>query len=237
MREYGLFVRGFLDGSRADELADELGMNRNAIYQARFRGFAALRKCMETGGLAFMARWQRGPADVPVADAPVAEPSSTSPLASVGDPAPLRNSFDPTLDAFAAWRGGGLQVRVSTDREQGWPVVANSPNYFGMRQLVPTPEQKAAAENPRLAHLTMWFHAPSKTPCLTIAHGMLVEQIAVNPSGFRGGFAPSPGGRGYTLEYAIPWRLLNCDRDPPRPGDLGACGVSMRRRSPRGMTV
>ena len=139
--------------------------------------------------------------------------------ASVGDPAPLRNTFDPAVDAFAAWRGGGVQVRVSTDREQGWPVVANSPNYFGMRQLVPTPEQKAAAENPRLAHLTMWFHAPSKTPCLSIAHGMLVEQIVVNPSGFRGGFAPSPGGRGYTLEYAIPWRLLNCDRDPPRPGD------------------
>jgi hypothetical protein len=139
--------------------------------------------------------------------------------AAIGDPAPLRNTFDPELDAFAAWRGGGLQVRVSTDREQGWPVVANSPNYFGMRQLVPTPEQKAAAENPRLAHLTMWFHAPSNTPCLTIAHGMLVEQIVVNPSGFRAAFAPVPGGRGYTLEYAIPWRLLNCENDPPRPGD------------------
>jgi RNA polymerase sigma-70 factor (ECF subfamily) len=44
-------VRAGLDGVRADELADELGMHRNAIYQARFRGFAALRKCMETGGL------------------------------------------------------------------------------------------------------------------------------------------------------------------------------------------
>lgn len=44
-------VRAGLDGGRADELANELGMNRNAIYQARFRGFAALRKCMETGGL------------------------------------------------------------------------------------------------------------------------------------------------------------------------------------------
>jgi DNA-directed RNA polymerase specialized sigma24 family protein len=44
-------VRAGLDGVRADALADELGMNRNAIYQARFRGFAALRKCMETGGL------------------------------------------------------------------------------------------------------------------------------------------------------------------------------------------
>ena len=44
-------VRAGLDGGSADELADELGMNRNAIYQARFRGFAALRKCMETGGI------------------------------------------------------------------------------------------------------------------------------------------------------------------------------------------
>jgi RNA polymerase sigma-70 factor (ECF subfamily) len=44
-------VRAGLDGVRADELANELGMNRIAIYQARFRGFAALRKCMETGGL------------------------------------------------------------------------------------------------------------------------------------------------------------------------------------------
>lgn len=139
--------------------------------------------------------------------------------ASVGDPAPLKNTFDPLVDAFAAWRGGGVQVRLSTDREQGWPVAANAPNYFGMRQQVPTPEQRAAAENPRLAHLTMWFHAPSQMPCLSIAHGMLVEQIVVNPSGFRGAFAASPGGRGYTLEYAIPWRLLNCQRDPPRSGD------------------
>lgn len=44
-------VRSGLDGVRADQLAGELGMNRNALYQARFRGFAALRKCMETGGL------------------------------------------------------------------------------------------------------------------------------------------------------------------------------------------
>ena len=139
--------------------------------------------------------------------------------ASIGDPAPLRNTYDPALDAFAAWRGGSLQVRLSTDREQGWPVAANSPNYFAMRNLVPTPEQKLAAANPRLAHLTMWFHAPSKTPCLTIASGMLTEPIVVNPDGFRGAFARSPGGRGYTLEYAIPWRLLNCEDDPPQPGD------------------
>lgn len=139
--------------------------------------------------------------------------------ASVGDPAPLRNTYDPSLDAFTSWCGGGLQVRLSTDRKQGWPVVANGPSYYGMRQVVPTPEQLLAAENPRLKHLTLWFHAPSKTPCLTIASGMLVERIVVNPAGFQGAFARSPGGRGYTLEYAIPWRLLSCEDDPPRPGD------------------
>jgi RNA polymerase sigma-70 factor (ECF subfamily) len=43
-------IRASLDGIRADALAEELGVNRNALYQARFRGFAALRKCMEFRG-------------------------------------------------------------------------------------------------------------------------------------------------------------------------------------------
>lgn len=27
-------------------------------------------------------------------------------------------------------------------------------------------------------------------------------------------------GLGYTLEYAIPWRRLHCEKDPPRAGDV-----------------
>lgn len=40
-------VRAGLDGSRADDLASELRMSPNAIYQARFRAHASLQKCME----------------------------------------------------------------------------------------------------------------------------------------------------------------------------------------------
>jgi hypothetical protein len=70
----------------------------------------------------------------------------------------------------------------------------------------------------------MWFHAASQTPCLTIHRGMLVGDLEVNPSagqagGYRGGFTRDADGKGYTLEYAIPWRLLNCADDPPRAGD------------------
>jgi ferric-dicitrate binding protein FerR (iron transport regulator) len=139
--------------------------------------------------------------------------------AHVGDPKPLRSVIDPEVDAEDGWRGGGIQVRLSTDRTMGWPVAANAAAYFNMRHLVPTEDEEAAARNPRLSHLTMWFHAPSQTPCLTIAHGMLADGFVVNPVGFRGAFARDADGRGYVLEYSIPWRLLNCVDAPPQPGD------------------
>ena len=139
--------------------------------------------------------------------------------AHVGDSAPMQSMIDPSLDADDGWRGGGVQVRLSTDRGMGWPVNASAPNYYAMRGIAPTAEQKASATNSRLAHLTMWFHAPSQKACLTIAHGMLVSDLVVDPSGYRGGFVRDANGNGYVLEYAIPWRLLNCEADPPRAGD------------------
>ena len=139
--------------------------------------------------------------------------------ARVGDPHPLSSSIDPTLDADIGWQGGAVQVRLSTDRSQGWPVNANAPNYYAVRGLEAAPQQREAAFNPRLAHLTMWFHAASATPCLTIAQGMMVQDLQVNPSGFRAAYTRDADGRGYVMEYAIPWRLLNCETDPPQPGD------------------
>ena len=143
--------------------------------------------------------------------------------ARVSDPAPLRNQINPELDPEQIWCGGAVQVRLSTDRAQGWPVNANAPNYYRMRELEPDDAEMQAAENPKLAHLTMWYHAPSQRPCLRIEYGMLAGGVAMNPSEFEGAFARADDGRGYVLEYAIPWRLLHADRDPPQPGDvLGA---------------
>lgn len=140
--------------------------------------------------------------------------------AHVGDPMPLRSIIDPEIDAFWGWRGGAVQVRVSTDRRMGWPARGNCSSYYTQRKLAPTPEQEEAARNPRLAHLTMWFHAPTKTPCLTIVDGALVGEMQVNPAGFVGAFVADADGKGYTMEYAIPWSLLGCADDPPRSGDV-----------------
>ena len=139
--------------------------------------------------------------------------------AHVGDPYPLRSAIDPELDPEFGWQGGGLQVRISTDRGMGWPADADSPNYYSARQLEPTAADRKKAENPRLAHLTMWHHAPSGRACITVAHGMNLNDLAVNPPGVVGVFRPDPDGRGYVVEYAIPWRVVHAEDDPPRRGD------------------
>ena len=139
--------------------------------------------------------------------------------AHVGDPAPMRSVVDPAINPGDGWRGGSVQVRVSTDRQMGWPANGNTAGYFAQRNLEPTPEQKVAARNLRIAHLTLWYHAPSQTPCLTINHGMRLGDFVLSPSGFRAAFTRDADGKGYTLEYAIPWPLMNCADDPPRSGD------------------
>jgi hypothetical protein len=139
--------------------------------------------------------------------------------ARVRDPEPMKSGIDPEIDGDLGWRGGGVQLRLSTDRRLGWPVEANSAKYFSLRGLVPAGDERPAAENPRLAHLTLWYHAASDTPCLSIDYGMRPAERVVNPRGYRGRFTLAPDSRGYTVEYAIPWRLLRCDDDPPQSDD------------------
>jgi hypothetical protein len=139
--------------------------------------------------------------------------------AHIGDPMPMRGIIDPAVDAGYGWQSGGVQVRVSTDRGMGWPARGNAWIYYEQRRIEPNAEQMELAANPRFAHLTMWFHAPTKTPCLTIVDGMLTGPLVVNPAGFSGAFRADDDGKGYTLEYAIPWTLLGCADDPPRSGD------------------
>jgi hypothetical protein len=140
--------------------------------------------------------------------------------AHVGDPLPLRSIIDPEIDGDWGWRGGGVQVRVSTDRQMGWPARGNGPSYYMQRPITPSAEDEEWARNPRLAHLTMWFHAPTQTPCLTINEGMQFTNSVTNPAGFVGAFVPDADGKGYTMEYAIPWALLGCGDDPPQRGDV-----------------
>ena len=140
--------------------------------------------------------------------------------AHVADPLALRNQYDPELDAQIAWQGGGLLLRFSADRRMGWPVDANSPGYYIPRPYSPDEAERKKSKNQKLSHLTLWHHAPTGKACVAINHGTHYADPIVNPIGAHGAFTPDADGRGYTLEYAIPWGLLNAADDPPRTGDV-----------------
>ncbi len=141
--------------------------------------------------------------------------------AHIGDPYPMRNIVDPVTDPEFAWRGGGLQIRLAADASLGWPVEAHAPVYFKLRNLPADPAQIAIASDKRFSHFSMWHYAPEGRDCLFLEYGMDFHSGVANPPGYRGSMRQDADGTGYTLEYAIPWTLLNAPR-PPVPGDTFA---------------
>ncbi|HOW64560.1 MAG TPA: hypothetical protein P5186_18885 [Candidatus Paceibacterota bacterium] len=135
--------------------------------------------------------------------------------AHVADPAPMRNLIDPAMDGDSGWRGGGIQVRLSTDRNLGWPVDANAEIYYHGQPVKP----RLQDQNEKLVHLTLWHHTPSQQDCLHVSYGMDFHGGQTNPNGYRAAFREDSDRRGYILEYAIPWALLKAQSDPPRAGD------------------
>jgi hypothetical protein len=133
--------------------------------------------------------------------------------AHVGDPHPMRGQISPLEHVNRHGMGGAVSLRISTDRKAGWPLRAE--NVVARLGRPAGPQD----QSDKLAFVVMWYYAPSQLPCLHLRYGMDMHGLKVNPEGYRGAFRIDPDGRGYTLEYAIPWKLLNAADDPPTAGD------------------
>ena len=53
---------------------------------------------------------------------------------------------------------------------------------------------------------------------LRLQYGLKIHGDTTDANGWQGAFRKDADGKGYTLEYTIPWSLLNCADDPPRAG-------------------
>jgi hypothetical protein len=133
--------------------------------------------------------------------------------AHVGDPEPMRNA---SREGFQ-FAGGSVIVRLSTDRQLGWPLKGINPIF---RPANPSRELLADSTNERVTSLILWYDATSGRASLDLQHSFELQPPAAPPAGWKGAFQKDADGLGYTLEYAIPWRLLHCESDPPRAGDV-----------------
>ncbi len=135
--------------------------------------------------------------------------------AHVGDPEPMRNVAPDTM-AFA---GGSVIVRVSTDRKLGWPLKGTMANAISKDPMkLPLPDSLSD----RVVSLILSHDARTGEPRIRLQYGFDLRGDESQPSGWQGAFRKDANGQGYSLEYAIPWRLLHCEHDPPCAGDVMA---------------
>ncbi len=143
--------------------------------------------------------------------------------AHVGDPAPMRSTMDPPAgrDQYA-WRGGSVIVRLCVDPKLGWPLPSlGKPEADFTRADAGTRPEDVSEQ---IVHATMWYHRTSGRARLLLSYGMDFHGERTDPPAWEGSFKMDPNGLGYTLEYAIPWSLLNASARPPQAGDqLAAC--------------
>jgi len=133
--------------------------------------------------------------------------------AHVGDPEPMRNASG---DDFL-FAGGSVIVRLSTDRRLGWPLKGKHRQFWPANL---SRELLADSTSERVTSLILWHDARSGRTSLHLQYSFELESPAATPAGWKGTFQKDADGLGYTLEYAIPWRLLHCENDPPRAGDV-----------------
>jgi hypothetical protein len=153
--------------------------------------------------------------------------------ARIRDPFPLHNVTNPDTDPELGWRGGGVQVRLCLNRRHAWPVNQVNPRLYVVgRPVEPAPSSQE--DDRRTVHLTLWNYAPRSEPCLHVHYGMTFRTSITNPTGFRGAYQPAADGRGYTLEYFMPWSVLNAADDPPQAGDVLAANWTVHWSGPDG---
>lgn len=133
--------------------------------------------------------------------------------AHVGDPHPMRSQILPSDSVDRHGAGGAVALRISTDRQAGWPLTAVGDGERNGRPASP------ADLSDKLSFVVLWFCEPEQKACIHLRHGMDLHGVQVNPTGYQGALREDADGRGYTLEYTIPWQLLNAADDPPRAGD------------------
>ena len=139
--------------------------------------------------------------------------------AHVGDPVPMQSRMDPAADpADYAWRGGSVIVRLAVNPALGWPLQGKGVPLADSTH--PDIGHRPQDTSDQIVHITMWHHRPTDKPRLHLSFGMDFHGEQTDPNGWLGAFRMDPNGRGYTLEYAVPWSLLHVGNRPPQAGDV-----------------
>lgn len=147
--------------------------------------------------------------------------------AVVRDPTPLLNRHDPKIDPSRAWDADVCQIYLTTDTALGYPL-----NGDGGKDV------------PGTMDLYLWQFTDRQETALSCYRGMKWAPLhadwdatgAIPADRFQGSYVKAADGRGYTMEYRIPWETLGAQR-PLKAGDLVAGLVQFNWSDTTGLTT
>ena len=145
--------------------------------------------------------------------------------AQIADPSPMMNRNDPAVNPDFGWDADAFQLRLCLDPAMGYPI------NIGWGQ--------GAMTSDNLVHLTMWYFTDTGQPVLHLKYGMNFHDAPEYPKGivpkdrFSAAYRKWDDGKGYTLEYRIPWTTLRAAR-PLRAGDVVAGALQIQWSNPEG---
>jgi hypothetical protein len=120
--------------------------------------------------------------------------------AQVKDPTPMVNNYAFGGQAEMAWNADAIQIRFL--------AVPNAESDASMQ----SGSRISPELNKGVNHLTLWPSTLDKKAGLHIAHTLQFADPAVNPPGVEGACKPDADGKGYVMEYKVPWSVLRAAR-------------------------
>jgi sugar lactone lactonase YvrE len=139
--------------------------------------------------------------------------------ARIADETPLKNRWDPAVNPDFGWDGDSFQLRLSLDAKLGYPINIG----WGLGDV----------KTDALVHMTMWYYTDAKQPVLHCKYGMNYHDAPDYPKGivpgdrFQAAYKAWADGKGYTLEYRIPWATLRAPR-AYKAGDLAGSALQVQ---------
>jgi len=126
--------------------------------------------------------------------------------AHVKDPTPMVNNYALGGEVNMSWNADAVQLRLISD-----PSIQSSAS-------LQTGGRMSAEEQKYVCHMTLWYSTLEKKAGLYVCYTLNFQDGQVNPPGVAGAYKEDADGKGYVLEYRLPWNVLRAPR-PLKGGD------------------
>ena len=144
--------------------------------------------------------------------------------ARVKDPTPMMNNYSFGGEASKAWDADAIQIFLVSNPD----LKSNASLQTGGRM---SPEDQQFVTT-----FWLWYSTQDQAPGFFSLHTLQYQNPTLNPPGVEKAIVKDEDGRGCTMEYRIPWKVLRAPREIV-PGDTMQCQWQLMWGNDRGTTT